>query len=101
MGDAAVAARVKVGQREPHAVGMVGADEGRTFGAASDVDADERHVARLEVGDQRVVVVDPDQDRRIEATVDTDLLGLEQERVVGGLREPARDRRQHLPEEDE
>ena len=53
-------------EREPHAVGVVGADVAARLPAA-DVDPDQRYVARGEVGDQRVVVVHADQDGGVEA----------------------------------
>jgi len=70
--DAAVAERVQVGKRESHAVRMVGADVGGAAGAP-DVDADERHLPRGEIGDQRVIVVHADQDGRVEAMLGADV----------------------------
>jgi hypothetical protein len=96
-----MAERVQVGERETHAVRMIRADVGGAAAGAPDVDADERHLPRREVGDQRVVVVDADQDGRFEAMLDADVARREQQGVIARLREPSRDRRQHLAEEDQ
>ena len=68
-----MAERVKMRDREPHALFVVGADERGARAAAPDVDADEREPARGEIGDQRVVVVDSDHDRRVEAVAELDV----------------------------
>ena len=90
--DAAVAESVQVGKREPYAFSMVRADVGGAPGA-SDVDADERHATRREVGDQGIVAVDADENGCIEAMLGAGVGRLEQEWVEARLRKPARDGR--------
>ena len=67
---------VKVGECEPHAVRVIGPDVGCSA-RASDVDADERHLPRGEVGDRRVVVVNADEHRCVEAMLEPDVARLE------------------------
>jgi hypothetical protein len=71
--DPAVAERMQVGEGETHPGGVVGADVGGTAAGASDVDADERHLPRGEVGDQCIVVVHADQHGCVEAMLDAAL----------------------------
>ena len=79
---------------------MVRADEGGAA-CASDVDADKRHAPRCEVGDQRIVVVDADQNGCIEAMLRACVGRLKQEWVEARLRKPSRDRREHHSKEEE
>src|SRR5258705_10781779 len=79
---------------------MVRADVGGAA-RASDVDADKRHTPRREAGDQRIVVVDADEDGCIEAMLGSRVARLEQEWVEARLRKPPRDRREDLSEEEE
>src|SRR5262249_61510524 len=88
-------------EREPHAFGMVGADECVASPADADVDAHVRDRAGPKVGDERVAPVDPDQDGRVEAMVEAELDRLEEQCLVVRPREPARDRGQDGPEEKE
>ena len=71
--DPPVTERVEVGDREPHSFVVVRADERDALAAAPDVHADERKSARGEIGDERVVVVDADHDRRVEPVADADV----------------------------
>ena len=102
-----MAERVQMGESEANSVGVVGADERCSTAVAPDVDANERHGRRRETGDQRIVVVDADEiaaskgPNASSATCRPRVDGLEQQRVVAGLREPPRDRGEHLPEEDQ
>ncbi len=88
-------------KREANAPRMVGADIGGALPRTPDVDADKRHVSCGELGDQRVVVVHTDQDGRVEPLVRIDVERLEQQRVVARLRQPVRNRGEHLSEEDQ
>jgi hypothetical protein len=101
MGDAPVAQRVQVAERETNAVRMVRADVRGPAGAAPDVDADQRHSPRRQVGDQRIVVVDADEDGCVEPMLAADVAGLEQQRVIARLRQSSRDRSEHLAEEEQ
>ena len=101
MPDAPMAARVQMRESQANSVGVVGADIRCSTALAPDVDTNERHVPSRELLDQRIVAVDPDENCGVEAVVEPTVARLEQERVVTGLREAPRDRRQHLPEEDE
>jgi hypothetical protein len=78
---------------------MVGADVRGAALGAPDVHADERHFARHEVGDQCVIAVYADENSGIEAMLEADIVWVEQQRVIARLREPSRDRGEHLREE--
>src|SRR5262249_13874603 len=98
MSDPAMAQLVEVAERKAYALGVIGANECIPPSAHAHVDADVRHRALPEVGDEWVVPVDADQNGGIEAVVRTELDRLEQQGLVVRAREPAGHRRGDGPE---
>jgi hypothetical protein len=73
MRDAPVAERVQVSERQANSVCMVRADV-RGTPSAPDVDSDQRHLARSELSDQPIVGVHPDENCRVDAVIEADVV---------------------------